>query len=82
MCYNSSVLALLRFFHCELLSIRQIKQAGQIISVTSEKGMSNKFFGYFSSISNSNFKGKKEFLKVAFNVNSLNVIAVSEDMFV
>lgn len=43
--------------------------------------MLNKFFGYFSSISNSNFKEKK-ILKVAFNVNSLNVIAVSEDMFV
>lgn len=44
--------------------------------------MLNKFFGYFSSISNSNFKEKKKVLKVAFNVNSLNVIAVSEDMFV
>lgn len=45
--------------------------------------MLNKFLGYFSSISNSNFKEKtKKVLKVAFNVNSLNVIAVSEDMFV
>lgn len=32
--------------------------------------MLNKFFGYFSSISNSNFKEKKKVLKVAFNVNS------------
>lgn len=43
--------------------------------------MLNNLFGYFSSISNSNFKEKK-FLKVAFSVNSLNVIAVSEDKFV